>query len=249
MPKVGEINYLNLLGPAGIEHAFNKPFSDQECSRYLMDLGAIIGLLPPPPARILDCGVGTGWTSVFLAKRGYEVVGQDIAQDMIDLAMKNKERYQVSNLSFVVSDYENLNFQSEFDGAVFYDSLHHAEDERTAIKSICRALKPNGVCVTMEPGETHSQQPNSIEAMRLFGVTEKDMPPHLIIDAGKAAGFNEFEVFKRPTILEPVEPVQPLPPAPGRLRRIYRAIFHKPPIQPAPIDYYRISSLVRMRKK
>ena len=44
-----------------------------------------MGFLPDPPARILDMGCGGGWTSIFFAKRGYEVVGQDISQDMIDV--------------------------------------------------------------------------------------------------------------------------------------------------------------------
>jgi len=65
MPKAGELTYLQKLGPAGRQHALDKPFSDSLCWRYLIDIGAILSLLPPPPARLLDLGAGSGWTSVF----------------------------------------------------------------------------------------------------------------------------------------------------------------------------------------
>src|SRR5207244_11070644 len=83
MAKSGEIDYLKNLGAAGVWHAANKPFSDPGCGRYLAELGAILALLPPPPARLLDLGCGTGWTSVFFARAGYDVVGVDLAPDMI----------------------------------------------------------------------------------------------------------------------------------------------------------------------
>ena len=197
--KQGEIDYITSIGEAGARHAYDKPFSDLTCPKNLIDLGVIFCLLPPPPARVLDLGCGTGWTSAFIAKRGYSVVGQDIAPGMIDLAKRNKQRHGVEQLEFVVSDYESLRFESEFDGAVFYDSLHHADDEAAALVSAWRALKPGGVLVTHEPGAGHSRQPASIEAMRRYGVNEKDMPPSKIFELGRRAGFRQFESFVDPT--------------------------------------------------
>lgn len=61
-------------------------------------------LLPPPPARVLDLGVGSGWTSEMLARCGYRVVGLDIAPDMIAIA---RRRITGSlDLRFEVCDYE-----------------------------------------------------------------------------------------------------------------------------------------------
>lgn len=178
MPKQGEIDYIKNIPAEAVQQALGKPFSYEMCGRYLMDIGAILSLLPDwPPARILDLGVGTGWTSIFIAKRGFDVVGQDIAADMIALANENKARWGIDNVDFVVSDYEAMTFDHEFDAAVFYDSLHHAVDERLALAKVYQALKPGGKVITVEPGEGHSQSPESIEAMRRWGVTEKDMPP------------------------------------------------------------------------
>ena len=202
MPKLGEINYLKALGAEGANHALNKPFADECCGRYLSDLGIVMRLLPEPPARVLDLGVGSGWTTAFLARRGYEVVGQDICEDMIELAEQNRVAYGVDTASFVVQDYESMAFRDEFDAAFFYDALHHAEDEAAALQAVYRALKPGGTCVTVEPGEGHALA--SQFAIERFGVTEKDMPPHHIIDVARRVGFREFRIYARPTEPQPV---------------------------------------------
>jgi SAM-dependent methyltransferase len=203
MPKQGEIDYLRLSGEAGIRFARDKPFSAPDCGRVFLDLGVLFSVLPPPPAWLLDLGVGTGWTSVFFGKRGYEVVGQDISSDMIQQADINKARYSTPNVEFITTDYEHLDFQNEFDCAVFYDCLHHAEDEQSALRAVYRALKPGGICVTVEPGRGHASAMESRNAVAHFGVTERDMPPALILAGAKEAGFGGFRVYRR--FMEPVE--------------------------------------------
>ena len=201
MAKQGEIEYLQKIGEDGIHHAVHKPFSDPMCGAYLTDLGTILSQLPPVPAKLLDLGCGTGWTSVFFAKRGYDVVGVDISPDMIFHANANKDREKLSNLRFVVSDYEGMGFEEEFDCAVFFDSLHHAVDEEVAIRHVYRALKPGGICLTLEPGRGHAKAAVSKAAVEKYGVTEKDMPPRRIIKMGKRAGFRDFTIFPRPSHL------------------------------------------------
>ncbi|MDD5035588.1 MAG: class I SAM-dependent methyltransferase [Methylococcaceae bacterium] len=219
MAKQGEIDYIVNLGEAGMDHALNKPYSDPGCGRYFMDMGSIFSLLPQPPAKLLDLGVGSGWTSVMFARKGYEVVGQDIAPAMIELAMQNRERAKLSNLNFLVSDYESLDMKEQFDCAIFYDSLHHAVDEQAALSGAYKALKPGGLCITLEPGEGHHLAPISQNAIHAYGVTEKDMPPHHIIRMGRHAGFNHSKVYRRcfePPLLFDSQLSLPM----NRLRRI-----------------------------
>ena len=40
-------------------------------------------LLPPPPARVLDVGAGTGFLSLLLAREGYRVTALDLAPGML----------------------------------------------------------------------------------------------------------------------------------------------------------------------
>lgn len=64
---------------------------------------------------------------------------------MIDLAIENKRVNQVGDtLSFVRSDYESVDMVGQFHCAGFYDSLHHSEDEKLALLSAHKALKPGG---------------------------------------------------------------------------------------------------------
>ncbi|HTT90962.1 MAG TPA: methyltransferase domain-containing protein [Acidimicrobiales bacterium] len=45
--------------------------------------GALRRLLPPPPARVLDVGSGTGFVALLLARQGYEVTALDLSSGML----------------------------------------------------------------------------------------------------------------------------------------------------------------------
>jgi ubiquinone/menaquinone biosynthesis C-methylase UbiE len=108
---------------------------------------------------------------------------------MIQYANVNKQRYQVANVRFIVSDYESMECDEPFDCALFYQSLHHAENERMALETVYRALRDGGSCIVHEPGEGHAEAEWSRNAVERFGVTEKDMPPHHVICLAREVGF------------------------------------------------------------
>src|SRR5689334_13878317 len=110
MPTQGELDYFKNIGESAMAHATRKPWSDDNCGAYLMELGAIMGLLPQR-GRLLDLGCGTGWTSTFFARRGYDVIGQDVVPEAIDAARQLKAESGLSNLDFVTGDYESLAFR------------------------------------------------------------------------------------------------------------------------------------------
>jgi SAM-dependent methyltransferase len=195
MAKQHEIDYLKNAGPEAAVHAQHKPFSDEGCSQYLMSMGAVMALLPPPPASVLDLGCGSGWTSLFFAQRGYAVTGVDIAQDMIDLAEASRARLGLENARFRVGDYESAAEEGRFDAVVFFDALHHAEDPPAALAAAYRALKPGGRCVLSEPGRGHAKAEWTREAVKRFGVTERELPPKWIARLGREAGFTSCRVY------------------------------------------------------
>ena len=61
MPKDAERAYLANIGEDGAHHSLHKPFSDPYCGLELASIGFIMGLLPSPPAHILDMGCGGGF--------------------------------------------------------------------------------------------------------------------------------------------------------------------------------------------
>jgi SAM-dependent methyltransferase len=196
MPRDGELTYYEQIGEAGRRHALSKPFSDDECGLYLMRMGALFSLLPPPPARVLECGCGTGWLAHFLARRGYDVVATDVAPDAIRLAQSNPVFTGGHVPEFLVADSEALEFESAFDAVIFFDSLHHALDETAALRCAYRALRPGGLCIALEPGRGHHRKSDETEAA--FGVTDKDMPPSYIRRLGRQVGFRRCRMFPAP---------------------------------------------------
>lgn len=196
MPKEGEKAYLKRIGAAGRAHAAGKPFSDAMAGMYLADMGALVQLLSHHgKGRLLDVGCGTGWTSRMLARCGWDVTGIDIASDMIDVANELKEHEEIDNVRFQVADFETFEPGLPFDFVVFYDSLHHSEDERAALRMAYACLKPGGTCITCEPGYGHAKAEAAKKAIREFGVTEKDMPPALIRKLAREIGFRGFRLY------------------------------------------------------
>jgi SAM-dependent methyltransferase len=149
-----------------------------------------------PPARVLDLGCGTGWTSDFLARSGYETTGIDLSPEAVEAAAAT---YPSQNLRFLVHDYEEpLGEEGTYDIALFFDALHHCTDVEAALKTAASALRHGGACVVSEPGRGHANSGTSVEARDLYDVTERDMPPEVVIAAARKAGFARSRVYPQP---------------------------------------------------
>ena len=61
-----------------------------------------------PPLRVLDLGCGDGTTAVPLARLGAEVVGIDIARNLVEAGNKRAAELGLSNLKFQEGDACNL---------------------------------------------------------------------------------------------------------------------------------------------
>src|SRR5262249_27796549 len=161
MPTNAERLYYQAIGDSGMEHALNKPFSDPDCDLLLMQIGAVLAVLPPAPAHILECGCGTGWLTRLLAARGYRCTGIDVSEDAIALARRQPSP-EGASIQYLVQDAETIAFLDEFDAVVFFDALHHSLDEGKALAAAFRALKSPGICITSEPGRGHAAQAGAV---------------------------------------------------------------------------------------
>lgn len=99
-----------------------------------------------PGARLLDLCCGFGRHTMELARRGFEVVGLDLAMPLLQKALNEAQRRSLS-IKFVHGDMRELNFQGVFDGIFNVQTSFGYFTDKTNFKvlqGIRRALKPGG---------------------------------------------------------------------------------------------------------
>ena len=85
----------------------------------------------PRPARLLDVGCGPGWSDMYLASLGYDVVGIDNEPALVALA-NQQARQMGSSAQFRMADAFDLSaLQSEFDLAFSCGVLEHFDRDVT----------------------------------------------------------------------------------------------------------------------
>lgn len=100
---------------------------------------------PPPPARILDLGVGNGRTTVPLHERGYDVVGIEYCSELV--AFANRLHPSVKILQ---GDARSLSFaENSFDAAMFswngIDYMNPLSERFQVLRETLRVVRPGGV--------------------------------------------------------------------------------------------------------
>ena len=87
---------------------------------------------------ILDVGCGTGKDGAYFRKKGYEVIGIDLSDKMLNYARKR--------INVMKSDFRNLPFNdSVVDGIWSNTSLVHVRDKQIVIEEWRRVLKKGGI--------------------------------------------------------------------------------------------------------
>jgi 2-polyprenyl-3-methyl-5-hydroxy-6-metoxy-1,4-benzoquinol methylase len=152
-------------------HLYRKPY---DCPRVLREFGVGLTVLRKhlPQGTILDLGCGSGWTSLFLARGGWNVVGVDISERMIEIARERAQRENVS-ATFEVADVEELDLpRRDFDGVLLFDSLHHCPNYAEVLRRAHDHLRPEGCLLLLEPSWLHRYSPHARATSKQYGVTE-----------------------------------------------------------------------------
>lgn len=153
---------------------------------------AVTALELLPGHRVLDLGVGSCWTTEWLARLNVDVVATDIAVDMLAVG---RERVRDLDAGLVTGDLEALPFAAQsFDRALCMNALHHIPDPSLALREIARVLKPSGRLVLIEPGQGHAEREASQHATREFGVLEQELEATHLMQLCTQAGFTRVVV-------------------------------------------------------
>ena len=97
-------------------------------------LQALLRQIDCHPKTVLDVACGTGNVSEILSKLGCEVVGVDIAADMIEVAQSKR-----SSVEYYVQDMAELDLGRKFDLAIsLFDSLNYITDVHRLAQGIKR---------------------------------------------------------------------------------------------------------------
>ncbi len=106
-------------------------------------------------AKVLDLGCGAGMASAILLEQGFEVVGVDVSEAMLELARKNCGRVSsTAKATFLMGSAEDLEFANEeFDLVIALGLIEYLKWDRWALQQMHRVLKPGGHLIVTVPNE------------------------------------------------------------------------------------------------
>jgi ubiquinone/menaquinone biosynthesis C-methylase UbiE len=110
--------------------------------------------LPPPPAKLLDVGRGTGHYAALLARREYTVHLIDpVPLHLEQAAVRSAEQRQAPLASIALGDARHLSWSdAEMDAVLLFGPLYHlteAQDRMLCLREACRVLRPGGTLLAV----------------------------------------------------------------------------------------------------
>ena len=130
---------------------FNSPYyhilyrhrDDQDAAHFLENIIRFLKL--NSRHKILDLACGKGRHSIYLNKKGFDVIGVDLSEANIQKA----NIYANNRLTFIQKDMRNLGFKKEFDFVLnLFTSFGYFEDDQEnekVIKQVAKSLNDGGV--------------------------------------------------------------------------------------------------------
>jgi SAM-dependent methyltransferase len=120
------------------------------------EVSKLLNSLATPRSRILDCSCGPGSEALLLA--GFvpdgEVVGSDLAAEMVTTAAARARQRGVKNVAFFQADITNLpeHFSEQFDFVYCAFAFHHYSEPVKSLQEIRRALRVGGHAFIVDAG-------------------------------------------------------------------------------------------------
>ena len=144
------------------------------------------------PGRALEIGCGTGTNAIFLAERGFEVLGIDVSEIAVEKARaKAQGRCRFETLDFLAAAPAGGPFQFIFDRGCFH--VFDEDDERSRFaENVAAVLVEHGIWVSLigsTEGAPRDQGPPRRSAREVMNAIE----PWLEIVQLRSAEFGVYE--------------------------------------------------------
>jgi SAM-dependent methyltransferase len=150
-------------------------YSARESCRLMDQANALTELLHsdtvyPAGSLVLEAGCGVGAQTVTLARQspGAGFISMDISRASLARAVKDAQRWRLSNVTFLQADIFNLPFRpASFDHVFVCFVLEHLANPGRALEHLKQVLKPGG-SITVIEGDHGSAcfHPDSLQARR-----------------------------------------------------------------------------------
>ena len=119
-------------------------------TEFAVTLRSLAEHLPPPPARVLDCGGGPGRYAIELACRGYEVILFDLSTGCLQMAQEKATEAGVTLVAYEQGTATDLSRfpDASFDAVLLLGPLYHLLEEaerQQALAECQRVLVPGGL--------------------------------------------------------------------------------------------------------
>jgi len=180
----------------------SKPFSFlHETPEALQNLGLLLsGLHLGKTMTVLDFGAGTCWLSRVLTQLNCQMICCDASRTALDIGRRLFEEHPLIGTVafkpvFLPFDGRRIELPDEsVDRIVCFDAFHHVPNPAELITQFGRVLKKGGIAGFSEPGQHHSQSPQSQYEMSNYRVLENDIDVNEIFRFAQAAGFTELSL-------------------------------------------------------
>jgi 2-polyprenyl-3-methyl-5-hydroxy-6-metoxy-1,4-benzoquinol methylase len=194
-------NELHDFDEAGLKYRVY-PYSTRDqktVANHLIAAAAILEAIEaPPPAKVLEMGVGFGNTALQIAMTGYDVTVLDVEKKYLDNIQERfaRENLHVRCLHMQFLDVSEID--DSFDVILFYECFHHCLEHEALLRLLKTKLSPGGVIIfageTIEPdlpfawGLNPSGQ--GVFSIRWFGWMELVFTERYFLDLLKRNGFS-----------------------------------------------------------
>jgi 2-polyprenyl-3-methyl-5-hydroxy-6-metoxy-1,4-benzoquinol methylase len=130
--------------------------ADYDKSRFMDSLGChldymhkkiLAQFVDPSTKLLLEAGVGTGRFAMWLAKKGFEVIGIDLSKEMLKKA-KEKKAFLKVDVALVLAEVHHLPFkQGLFDACICVNAIDHFPDVAGFLRQVKYVIKHEGYLV------------------------------------------------------------------------------------------------------